>query len=60
MFARLVTFLRRSLNPGRVLTVTPLGRVFLMLTLGIGLGALNTGNNLLYLVLGLMLSTIVV
>ncbi len=60
MFARLVTFLRRSLNPGRVLTITPLGRVFLMLTLGIGLGALNTGNNLLYLVLGLMLSTIVV
>ena len=31
-----------------------------MLTLGVGLGALNTGNNLLYLVLGLQLSTIVI
>jgi uncharacterized protein (DUF58 family) len=42
------------------LRVTPLGRVYLVLTLGVGLGALNTGNNLLYLVLGLQLSTILV
>lgn len=51
---------RRALNPGRSLSVTPIGRVYLVLTVGIGLGALNTGNNLLYLVLGLLLATIVV
>ncbi|MEO0323537.1 MAG: DUF58 domain-containing protein [Myxococcota bacterium] len=32
------------------------GRAFLGLTIGVGLAAVNTGNNLLYLVLGLMLS----
>ena len=38
----------------------PAGRTYLVLTFGVGLGALNTGNNLLYLVLGLQLSTIIV
>ena len=37
-----------------------MGRTFLVVTVGVGLGALNTGNNLLYLVLGMMLSLIVV
>lgn len=55
-FARL----RRALDPGRLLRITPIGRVYLLLTVGIGIGALNTGNNLLYLVLGLLLATIVV
>src|SRR5260370_35849800 len=32
----------------------------MIITLGVGVGALNTGNNLLYLVLGLLLSAIVV
>ncbi len=36
-----------------------MGRVYLVLTVGIGVGALNTGNNLLYLVLGFMLALIV-
>jgi len=31
------------------------GRVFVLVTLGIGIGAVNTGNNLLYMVLGLLL-----
>lgn len=31
------------------------GRVFVLVTLGVGIGAVNTGNNLLYLVLGLLL-----
>jgi uncharacterized protein (DUF58 family) len=35
------------------------GRTYLVLTVGIGLAALNTGNNLLYLVLGFLLSLIV-
>lgn len=30
-----------------------------MVTIGVGLGALNTGNNLLYLVLGVLLGTII-
>ena len=60
MLRRLVSSIRRALNPGRVLRITPVGRVYLLLTMGIGLGALNTGNNLLYLVLGLLLTTIVV
>lgn len=52
--------LRRLLRPPRSLKVTRSGRIFLAITLGVGLGALNTGNNLLFLLLGLMLSTIVV
>ncbi len=51
--------MRRWLRPPRTLKVTRLGRTYLVLTIGIGLGALNTGNNLLYLVLGFMLSIIV-
>jgi uncharacterized protein (DUF58 family) len=50
---------RRWLRPPRTLRVTRAGRTYLVLTLGIGLGALNTGNNLLYLVLGVQLATIV-
>lgn len=42
------------------LSVTKTGRTYLVLTLGVGLGALNTGNNLLYLVLGVLLSMIIV
>jgi uncharacterized protein (DUF58 family) len=52
--------LRARLRPPRTLKVTRTGRTYLVVTLGVGLGALNTGNNLLYLVLGLMLSMVVV
>lgn len=51
--------LRTALRPPRTLKVTGLGRTYLVMTLGVGLGALNTGNNLLYLVLGLLLSVII-
>ena len=51
---------RRLWRPPRRLRTTPAGRTYLVLTIGIGLGALNTGNNLLYLVLGLQLSIVVV
>jgi uncharacterized protein (DUF58 family) len=53
------TRLRRWLRPPRQLSVTASGRTFLILSLGVGFGALNTGNNLLYLLLGLQLATIV-
>lgn len=44
----------------RKLTFTRLGRWYCGLTLGIGLAAINTGNNLLFLVLGLLLASIIV
>lgn len=43
----------------RRLRFTREGRVFVLVTLGVGAAAVNTGNNLLYLVLGMMLSLIV-
>lgn len=54
------TKLRARMRPPRLLQITASGRTYLIVTLGVGLGALNTGNNLLYLVLGLLLSLIVV
>jgi uncharacterized protein (DUF58 family) len=51
---------RALLRPPRTLRVTRIGRTYLVVTFGVGLGALNTGNNLLYLVLGLLLSMVVV
>jgi uncharacterized protein (DUF58 family) len=57
--AQVLARLRRWFRPPRTLKVTRAGRTYLVLTLGIGLGALNTGNNLLYLVLGMQLATIV-
>jgi uncharacterized protein (DUF58 family) len=41
------------------LTFTRQGKYFIALTLGIGFAAINTGNNLLYLILGMLLSFIV-
>lgn len=54
-------FLHRLRHPEwpRRLRVTGSGRTYLMVTLGVGIGALNTGNNLLYLLLGLLLAVIV-
>ncbi len=46
-------------KPPRTMTITRVGRTYLVITMGVGLGALNTGNNLLYLVLGFLLSLIV-
>lgn len=49
---RLLRYRRRSL------VFTPLGTRFVLVTLAVGLAAINTGNNLLYLVLALLLSLI--
>ncbi len=51
--------LRRWLRPPRQLRPTRAGWCFFALVLGVGFGALNTGNNLLYLVLSLMLAFLV-
>lgn len=47
---------RLSLRVRRPVRLTFAGKLFLGVTVGVGLAAVNTGNNLLYLVLGLLLS----
>lgn len=54
----IIRTLRKWLRPPRSLRVTKAGWKFLGLTLIVGFAAINTGNNLLYLVFGLMLSAI--
>ncbi len=49
----------RWLRPPRTLRPTRAGWVFFAFTLGVGLAALNTGNNLLYMVHALLLSFLV-
>ncbi|MEO1270783.1 MAG: DUF58 domain-containing protein [Myxococcota bacterium] len=51
---------RRWPRPPRRLKFTQIGRYFTGMTLLIGFGAINTGNNLLYLLLGMMLTLIVI
>jgi uncharacterized protein (DUF58 family) len=50
----------RVFTPPRRLKLTREGRYYLGITLGVGFAAINTGNNLLYLLLGMLLSLIVV
>ena len=52
--------LRRRLRPPRKLKITREGKYFIGITFGVGFAAINTGNNLLYLLLGMLLSLIVV
>ncbi len=52
----LISRARHWLRPPRVLRPTRAGWVFFAIIFGVGFAALNTGNNLLYLVLSLMLS----
>ena len=51
--------LRRWLRPPRILRPTRAGWIFFGITFSTGFAALNTGNNLLYLVLSLMLAFLV-
>ena len=46
------------MSPPRALTATRAGKFMVAITLGVGFGAVNTGNNLLFLLLGMMLSLI--
>ena len=55
--------LRRFLSwfkPPRRLRLTREGRYFLLITFCVGFAAINTGNNLLYLLFGMFLSLIIV
>jgi uncharacterized protein (DUF58 family) len=51
--------IRRWLRPPRRLQFTREGKYFVGITVGVGFAAINTGNNLLYLLLGMMLSLII-
>ena len=50
---------RRSFRPPRELAFTREGKWFVGITIGLGIAAINTGNNLLYLILGMLLSLII-
>jgi len=52
--------LQRLIYRNRSITFSPSGTRFILLTLAVGIAAVNTGNNLLYLILGMMLSLIIV
>ena len=52
--------IRYWLRPPRKLRFTRQGRWFVGMTLAVGFGAINTGNNLLYMLLGMMLGLIIV
>ena len=56
---RIARKVRRSLRPPRTLRPTRAGWAFFALTMGVGVAALNTGNNLLYMVLALLLAFLV-
>src|SRR4030042_4883913 len=51
--------IRRWLRPPRTLRPTRAGWLFFAATLRVGLGAMNTGNNLMYMVLSLLLAFLV-
>jgi len=52
-------WLRRRWRPPRRLSFTREGRIIVVLSVGVGFAAINTGNNLLYLLLGWLLSFII-
>jgi uncharacterized protein (DUF58 family) len=56
---RALRWIRRKLRPPRRLSFTREGRLVTLIAIGVGLAAVNTGNNLLYLLLGWLLSFIV-
>src|SRR6201981_2667969 len=58
--ARLFAAWRARMRPPRRLQFTREGKFFVGITLGVGFAAINTGNNLLYLLLGMLLALIVV
>ncbi len=57
--SRFARRLRRSLRPPRTLRPTRAGWCYFALTFGIGFASLNTGNNLLYMVLSVLLAFLV-
>jgi len=59
ILSRVSARITRWLKPPRTLSINSLGWYFIGIVFAVGLAAVNTGNNLLYLILGGMLSFIV-
>src|SRR5260370_16488515 len=59
-FTKWLVSWRGRLGPPRRLKFTREGKFFVGITLGVGFAAINTANNLLYLLLGMLLALIVV
>lgn len=57
---RVLQKLGKALKLPRKLKITREGKFFIVLTLSVGLAAVNTGNNLLYLLLGMLLALMIV
>jgi uncharacterized protein (DUF58 family) len=55
----LLARIRRRWRPPRRLSFTREGRIIVILAIGVGFAAINTGNNLLYLLLGWICSFII-
>src|SRR3989344_4266111 len=53
-----MTKIKSWLKPPRQLRFTRFGTYVVLITLGVGFGAMNTGNNLAYIVFGMMLGFI--
>jgi uncharacterized protein (DUF58 family) len=60
LFAARLAYRLRFLATRRSLRLTSEGTRFLLFTIGIGVAAVNTGNNLFYLLLAMMLSVVVI
>ena len=58
--SRILRTVGRSFHAPRRLKFTREGKFFIGITLGVGFAAVNTANNLLYLLLGMLLALIVV
>src|SRR5260370_20454873 len=59
-FTKWLVSWRTRMRPPRRLKFTREGKFFVGITLGVGFAAINTANNLLYLLLGILLALIVV
>jgi uncharacterized protein (DUF58 family) len=59
LWRRLRLRVRRFFRPLEGQAITREGKYFIGITIGVGFAALNTGNNLLYLLFGMLLSLIV-
>src|SRR5260370_12789712 len=59
-FTKWLVSWRTRMRPPRRLKFTREGKFFVGITLGVGFAAINTANNLLYLLLGMLLALIVV
>ncbi|MFN0117175.1 MAG: DUF58 domain-containing protein [Elusimicrobiota bacterium] len=55
MFAQFNTFIGKLFKTKRPFQLTRSGWVFILYTIGVGAGAINTGNNLLYIIFGIFL-----